>query len=747
MIELSVEGVERQPLKAFAEKAYLDYAMYVILDRALPHLGDGLKPVQRRIIYAMSDLGLAAGAKPKKSARTVGDVIGKFHPHGDSACYEAMVLMAQPFTYRYPIIDGQGNWGSPDDPKSFAAMRYTEARLAPYAELLLAELGQGTVDTQPNFDGTLSEPLVLPARLPNVLINGATGIAVGMATDIPPHNLCEVADACIRLLDDPGAGLAELCALIKAPDYPTEAHIITPPADLFRLYATGRGSVRLRARWAVEDGDIVVWALPHHVSPARVQAQIAAQMRDRKLPMVADLRDESDHASPVRIVIAPRSGRVDVEALMLHLYATTDLERAYRVNLNLIGLDGRPRVMDLYGLLQEWLEFRIGTVRRRLQHQLDMVLRRLHILDGLLIAYLNLDEVIAIIRHDDNPAAELSARFGLTAVQAEAILDRRLRHLAKLEEIKIRGEQDTLSAQRDDLQHTLGDEARLRRLVRDELQRDKDRFGDARRSPVVAGEAAQPLTEAALTPSEPVTAVLSRKGWIRAAKGHEVDAETLSYKAGDGFLCARPTRSQHHVVVFDSTGRGYTLAVNTLPSARGQGEPVTGRVNAPDGVGFPAMIAGSDDHRMVLASDYGYGFVATMAELLSRNKSGKAVLTLPAGAAMVAPCPVNDPDTDILAVVTGSGHLLLLPVAQLPRMARGKGAKLIGIPPRRVKSGEERVIAIAVLAPDHGLRLFSGGRQLTLKGKDLASYRAERGGRGLLLPRGLRRVDDMTPVS
>ena len=742
----SIEGVERQPLKAFAEKAYLDYAMYVILDRALPHLGDGLKPVQRRIVYAMSDLGLAAGAKPKKSARTVGDVIGKFHPHGDGACYEAMVLMAQPFTYRYPIIDGQGNWGSPDDPKSFAAMRYTEARLASYADVLLAELDQGTVDTQPNFDGTLTEPKMLPSRLPNVLINGATGIAVGMATDIPPHNLGEVADACIKLLDDPGAGLAEVCERIKAPDYPTEAQIITPPAELFRLYATGRGSVRLRARWSVDDGDIVIWALPHQVSPAKVQEQIAIQMRNKKLPMVADLRDESDHASPVRIVLTPRSGRVDVEALMSHLFATTDLERAYRVNLNLIGLDGRPRVMDLYNLLQDWLEFRIGTVRRRLQHRLEAILQRLHRLDGLLIAYLNIDEVIAIIRHHDDPGAELIARFGLSAVQAEAILNMRLRHLAQLEEIKLRGEQDALSAERDRLQQTLGDEAKLRRLVRDELAHDRDRYGDARRSPVVACAAAQPLAEAALNPSEPVTVVLSRKGWIRAARGHDVDAEALSYKAGDGLLCATPTRSRLHVVVFDSTGRGYTLAVGSLPSARGQGEPVTGRVSAPDGVGFPAMIAGSDRDRVVLASDYGYGFVAAMADLWSRNKSGKAVLTLPAGASLVAPCRVADPDADTLAVVTDGGYLLLLPVAQLPQMARGKGNKLIGIPPRRLKSGEERVLAIAALEPAQSLRLFSGGRQLTLKGKDLAGYRAERGGRGLLLPRGLRRVDGITPA-
>ncbi|MGD2082983.1 MAG: DNA topoisomerase IV subunit A, partial [Chromatiales bacterium] len=573
-LDLNFEGIERLPLRRFTEKAYLDYSMYVILDRALPHIGDGLKPVQRRIVYAMSELALSSTAKFKKSARTVGDVLGKYHPHGDSACYEAMVLMAQHFSYRYPLVDGQGNWGSPDDPKSFAAMRYTEARLTPYAQVLLQELGQGTVDWLPNFDGTLREPTVLPARLPNVLLNGSTGIAVGMATDIPPHNLREVASACIRLLEDPKADVEQLCEHVPAPDYPTEAEIVTPRRELIRIYQTGGGTVRLRARYQREQGDIVITALPYQVSGARVLEQIAAQMQARKLPMVEDLRDESDHESPTRLVVVPRSNRVDAERLMSHLFATTDLERTYRVNLNLIGLDGRPQVKNLRDLLTEWLQFRTETVTRRLKHRLGKVRDRLHLLEGLLIAFLNIDEVIRIIRTEDEPRPVLMRRFDLTEVQADYVLDTKLRQLARLEEVKIRAEQKELQKEQDWLEKTLGSRQRMRTLIRKELEEDTAKHGDGRRSPIVERAAAEALGQTDLAPSEPVTVVLSEKGWARAAKGHDIDPAGLSYRSGDGFLDAVHARSNQPVVFLDSTGRSYSLQAHSLPSARSQGEPL-----------------------------------------------------------------------------------------------------------------------------------------------------------------------------
>ncbi|MGB1109888.1 MAG: DNA topoisomerase IV subunit A [Gammaproteobacteria bacterium] len=741
--EINYEGVERQPLSQFTEKAYLDYSMYVILDRALPHVGDGLKPVQRRIVYAMSELSLGANAKPKKSARTVGDVIGKFHPHGDSACYEAMVLMAQPFSFRYPIIEGQGNWGSPDDPKSFAAMRYTEAKLARYSEVLLSELGQGTVDFTANFDGTLKEPVMLPARLPNLLLNGTTGIAVGMATDVPPHNAREVAAACIRLLEDPGAGVDALCEHIQGPDYPTDAEIITPRADLVQMYATGGGAVRMRARWEREDGDIVITALPHQVSPAKVLEQIAGQMQAKKLPMVEDLRDESDHECPIRLVIVPRSNRVNADLLMSHLCATTDLEKSYRVNFNVIGLDGRPRVMDLWSLLNEWLQFRTETVRRRLQFRLDKVLQRLHILEGLLAAYLNIDEVIHIIRNYDDPKAELMARFGLSDIQADAILDMKLRHLAKLEEIKIRGEQDELNAEREGLERTLGSHELLRNLIRDEIQEAAETYGDDRRSPVMERPAAQALAEDSLVPSEPVTVVLSAKGWIRAAKGHDIDATSLSYKSGDEFLDSAQSRTNRSVCVFDSTGRAYGVPVRGLPSARGQGEPLTGRLSPADGSTFSAVIGGEPDTRFVLASSFGYGFVVKFDDLMSRNKAGKAAVNLPPGATLMPPSKAIDPQTDRIAVATTNGNLLVFSMSELPEMARGKGNKMIGIPPAKLKSGEEWVSAVAVLPEGGSLVLLSGKRHMTLKPSDLEAFVAERGRRGALLPRGYRRVDGM----
>lgn len=741
ILDLSLDGVERRSLADFTEQAYLNYSMYVIMDRALPHIGDGLKPVQRRIIYAMSELGLNADSKHKKSARTVGDVLGKFHPHGDSACYEAMVLMAQPFSYRYTLVDGQGNWGAPDDPKSFAAMRYTEARLSRYSEVLLSELGQGTVDWVPNFDGTLDEPATLPARLPNLLLNGTTGIAVGMATDVPPHNLREVAAACVRLLDDPKTTVEQLCEHVQGPDYPTEAEIITPRADLQKIYETGRGSVRMRAVYRIEDGDIVVTALPHQVSGSKVLEQVAGQMQAKKLPMVADLRDESDHENPCRIVIIPRSNRVDADELMQHLFATTELESSYRVNANVIGLDGRPQVKNLQVLLSEWLIYRIGTVRRRLQFRLDKVEKRLHLLEGLLIAFLNLDEVIHIIRTEDQPKPVLMARFELTETQADYILDTRLRQLARLEEMKIRGEQDELAKEREKLLTLLGSEAKLKKLVRKELIADAETYGDDRRSPIVARAEARALSENELMPSEPVTVVISEKGWARCGKGHDIDATGLSYKAGDGFRAAAAGRSNQYAVFIDSTGRSYSLPAHSLPSARGQGEPLTGRLTPPPGSSFECVLLPEDDALYVIASDAGYGFVVKGEDLQAKNKAGKALLSLPAGAQVVVPRPLKNRDQDWLAAVTTEGRLLVFPVRDLPQLGKGKGNKIIGIPGDRVASREEYLTDLAVLPEGATLVLQAGKRTLSLKPDDLEHYKGERGRRGNKLPRGFQRVD------
>ena len=740
-LDLSLDGVERRSLADFTEQAYLNYSMYVIMDRALPHIGDGLKPVQRRIVYAMSELGLDADAKHKKSARTVGDVLGKFHPHGDSACYEAMVLMAQPFSYRYTLVDGQGNWGAPDDPKSFAAMRYTEARLSRYSEVLLSELGQGTVDWVPNFDGTLDEPATLPARLPNILLNGTTGIAVGMATDVPPHNLREVAAACIRLLDQPDATVEQLCEHVLGPDYPTEAEIITPRADLLKIYETGRGSVRMRAVYRIEDGDIVVTALPHQVSGSKVLEQIAGQMQAKKLPMVADLRDESDHEHPCRIVIIPRSNRVDADELMQHLFATTELESSYRVNTNVIGLDGKPQVKNLRQMLREWLEYRVGTVRRRLQFRLDKVEHRLHLLEGRLIAFLNLDEVIHIIRTEDQPKPVLMARFGLTDVQAEYILETRLRQLARLEEMQIRGEQEALAKERAKLQALLGSEAKLKRLVRDEIIKDAETYGDDRRSPIVARAEARALSETELLPTEPVTVVVSEKGWVRCAKGHDIDATGLSYKAGDGFKVAAPGRSNQYAVFIDSTGRSYSLPAHSLPSARGQGEPLTGRLQPPPGATFECVLLPDDSALYVIASDAGYGFVVKGEDLQAKNKAGKTLLSLPNGALVVPPKPLANREEDWLAAVTTEGRLLLFPVRDLPQLGKGKGNKIIGIPGERVASREEYLTDLAVLPAGATLVLQAGKRTLSLKADDLEHYKGERGRRGNKLPRGFQRVD------
>jgi topoisomerase-4 subunit A len=737
----TLHGFEQIPLREYAERAYLDYSMYVVLDRALPFLGDGLKPVQRRIIYAMSELGLGAGAKPKKSARTVGDVIGKFHPHGDSACYEALVLMAQPFSYRYPLIEGQGNFGSSDDPKSFAAMRYTESKLTPIAEVLLGELGQGTVDWVPNFDGTLQEPSWLPARLPHLLLNGTMGIAVGMSTDIPPHNLNEVVSAAVRLLDDPDATVRDLCEHVRGPDYPTGAEIITPAADLLNIYETGGGSVRARATWTRENLNIVITNLPYQVSPSKIMEQVAQQMRAKKLPWLEDLRDESDHENPVRLVLVPRSNRVDFEGLMGHLFATTDLEKSFRVNFNIIGLDGRPQVKNLKAFLTEWLEFRNNTVARRLRHRLDRVERRLHMLEGLLVAFLNLDEVIRIIRTEDEPKAVLMARFGLDDDQAEYILETKLKQLARLEEMKIRGEQDELAKERDKIQSILESKAKLKKQVKDELLADARKFGDARRSPLVQREAAQAISETELVPSEPVTVVLSKKGWIRSAKGHDVEAAALSYRDGDGLLQAVRGRSTQQVAFLDSTGRSYSTLAHTLPSARGNGDPLSGRFSPPAGASFVGLAVAEDEARFVLASSWGYGFVTKFENFTGRNKAGKALINADDAADILAPVPVTDAKTDWIVSITSAGHLLAFPISELPELDKGKGNKLIQIPPAKLKSGEEKVIALASVRNGGELTVYSGKQKLVLSWRDLQAYEGTRASRGNLLPRGFTKVD------
>ncbi|MBT8075994.1 MAG: DNA topoisomerase IV subunit A [Gammaproteobacteria bacterium] len=731
---------EQIPLRKYAEKAYLDYSMYVVLDRALPHIGDGLKPVQRRIIYAMSELGLSAASKHKKSARTVGDVLGKFHPHGDSACYEAMVLMAQPFSYRYPLIDGQGNFGSPDDPKSFAAMRYTESRMSPYAKTLLAEVSMGTVDWAPNFDGTLKEPTLLPARLPNILLNGSTGIAVGMATDIPPHNLREVVSACVRLLDQPKATVTELCEHIPAPDFPTDAEIITPQEDLLKMYETGHGSVKMRAIWERENGDIVITALPHQASPAKILEQIAAQMRAKKLPMVEDLRDESDHENPTRLVIVPRSNRVDIQQLLNHLFATTDLERNYRINLNIIGNNGKPQVLNLRKLLKQWLAYRIDTVTRRLEFRLDQVVDRLHILEGLLIAFLNIDEVIHIIRTEDKPKPVLMSHFEITGTQAEAILELKLRNLARLEEIKIRGEQAELEEEREKLETLLGSKQRLKTLVKNELLADAEKYGDDRRSQLNEREAAQALKEEDLVPSEPCTIVLSKSGWVRAAKGHDIDPTTLNYKAGDEFQHAARGRSNQQAVFLDSAGRAYSLPAHTLPSARSLGEPLTSRFSPAEGGHFMYAIAGDAQQKLVLASSWGYGFVTDTVNLHSKMKAGKAMITLPGDSNPVAPVIITSDDADTIVCVTSDGYLLAFPLSELPALSKGKGNKLINIPPKRLKAGEEHMIGMVVVSLKEEVLVWAGQRYLRIGKKDLEHFRSDRAKRGRKLPRGFQRV-------
>lgn len=744
MSELSnFESNETLSLKDYTEKAYLNYSMYVILDRALPHIGDGLKPVQRRIVYAMSELGLKSTAKYKKSARTVGDVLGKFHPHGDSACYEAMVLMAQPFSYRYPLVDGQGNWGAPDDPKSFAAMRYTESRLSKYADVLLKEVSQGTVDWVPNFDGTLQEPSVLPSRLPNLLLNGTTGIAVGMATDIPPHNLREVGGACIHLLNNPNADLDELLNYVQGPDFPTGGEIITPKADIVKLYETGKGQIKARARFILEEGEIVVNELPHQVSGSKVLEQIAAQMQAKKLPMVVDLRDESDHENPTRLVIVPKSNRVDVDSVMTHLFATTDLEKSYRVNMNVIGLDGLPQVKPLKNFLSEWLRFRIDVVRRRLQFRLDKVLNRLHILEGLLIAYLNIDEVIEIIRTEEKPKVELMARFGLSDMQAESILELKLRHLAKLEEMRIKGEQNELEKERKQLEGLLSSDRKLKKLISDEIQEAIDAFGDERRTPIVARKEAQAFSEEDLLSNDPITVVISKQGWIRAAKGHDIDVQGLSYKSGDEFLISTKGRSNQTLVLLASNGRTYSIKAHTLPSARGQGEPITGRISLEKDATIVSAVLDNEDAHYLIASDAGYGFVAQLKDLYAKNKAGKATLSLPNSAQVMTPVPVQDLEQGRVVAVTNEGRMLAFDIASLPKMAKGKGNKMISIPTARAADREELMVAMACIQPNDLLTAYAGKRFMSFVQKDLEEYVGERGRRGLKLPRGFQRIDSL----
>ena len=736
MTNINYEGIEQMPLRTFTERAYLNYSMYVIMDRALPFIGDGLKPVQRRIVYAMSELGLNATAKYKKSARTVGDVLGKFHPHGDSACYEAMVLMAQPFSYRYPLVDGQGNWGAPDDPKSFAAMRYTESRLSKISEILLSELGQGTVDYQPNFDGTLAEPQYLPARLPHILLNGTTGIAVGMATDIPPHNINEIADAAVMLLDNPKAGLDDVLEIVQGPDFPTEAEIISPKSEIRKIYEQGRGSIKMRATWKKEDGEIIISALPHQSSPSKVIAQIAEQMTAKKLPMLEDIRDEADHENPIRIVLVPRSNRVDTDALMAHLFATTDLEKSYRVNMNMIGLDHKPAVKGLLEILNEWLAFRRTTVTRRLQYRLDKVLSRLHILEGLMIAFLNIDEVIEIIRHEDDPKAELMARFNLSDEQADAILNLRLRHLAKLEENQLKAEQDELEKERLNLEAILGSERRLNTLIKKEIQEDAKKYASPRMSQLVEREEAKMISESDMTPAEPVTVILSEMGWVRCAKGHDIDPKSLSYKAGDNYRAHACGKSNQAVVFIDSTGRSYALDPLSLPSARSQGEPLTGKLNLPAGATIEYVVMASEQQELLMASDAGYGFICKFEDLIARNKAGKALISLPENAKVMEPKTLANA-TALVVAMTSAGRMLIFPVKDLPALSKGKGNKIVTIPAENAKERGELLVKLLLISDQASLEFHSGKRKIVLKPEDLQKFRAERGRKGSTLPRGL----------
>ncbi len=735
MTNLAHQATENRSVAEFTEQAYLNYAMYVIMDRALPHISDGLKPVQRRIVYAMSELGLKHSGKPKKSARTVGDVLGKYHPHGDSACYEAMVLMAQPFSYRYPFIEGQGNWGSPDDPKSFAAMRYTEAKLSQYSEVLLSELGQGTCDWQDNFDGSMKEPVTLPARIPNILLNGTTGIAVGMATDIPPHNLREVVKGTIALIRNPNLSDEKVAEYIPAPDLPTKAEIITPPEELLKIQSTGRGSYRMRSVYRIEKNEIVITDLPYQVSGSKVISQIADQMQAKKLPLVSDVRDESDHQNPTRLVIVLRSNRIDAEAVMSHLFATTDLESSYRVNMNMIGADGRPQVKSIRRILLEWIEIRKETVTRRLQYHLNKIEKRLHILGGLIIAYLNIDEVIRIIREEEQPKAELMSRFNIDDIQAEAILELKLRHLARLEEMEMRREQEELEAKAALIREQLANPESLKTLIINELKDDAKKYGDDRRSPIVHRAEATAMSEQDFMPADPVTVVLSEAGWIRSAKGHEVDAENLNFRAGDQYLSHAQGKSNQRVYVLDESGRSYALAINSLPSARGLGEPLSSKLSPASGIGFKQVFIADDEAEVIALSSKGYGFKTQAKQLDTNAKAGKAFLTLPEKAT-VMPLTSVDQATH-LALLTSTGRLLILELSELPVLNKGKGNKLIQL------EEKDQIVFMTRLTLDEILQVVAGQQQLKLKGDDLQKYIGKRASKGQLLPRGYQKANKL----
>lgn len=732
MTSLAHHATENRSVAEFTEQAYLNYAMYVIMDRALPHISDGLKPVQRRIVYAMSELGLKSTGKPKKSARTVGDVLGKYHPHGDSACYEAMVLMAQPFSYRYPLVEGQGNWGSPDDPKSFAAMRYTEAKLSAYSELLLSELGQGTVDWQDNFDGSLKEPINLPARVPNILLNGTTGIAVGMATDIPPHNLREVVKGTIALIRNPELSEQKLAEFIPGPDLPTKAEIITSKDELLKIQSTGRGSYRVRAVYSVDKNEIIITELPYQVSGSKVITQIADQMQAKKLPLVSDVRDESDHRNPTRLVIVLRSNRVDAAAVMSHLFATTDLESSYRVNLNMIGADGRPQVKSIRRILLEWIDIRKATVTRRLQYHLNKIEKRLHILAGLLIAYLDIDTVIKIIREEDQPKPVLMQHFNIDEIQAEAILELKLRHLAKLEEMEIRREQDELAARAAIIREQLENPESLKTLIINELKEDAKKFGDDRRAPIVEREEAVQIKEHDLIPAETVTVVLSEAGWIRAAKG-EVDAENLNYRAGDQYQSHAVGKTNQRVYVLDETGRSYALAINALPSARGLGEPLSSKLSPANGVSFIQVLIGDDDSELLAVSSAGYGFKTQAKHLDTSAKAGKAFLSLPEKATAL-PLLSLQASTHV-AILSSAGRLLVIDLSELPTLNKGKGNKLIQL------EDKEQILSMTLLNLNEIIQVDAGQQHLKIKGDDLQKYIGKRASKGQLLPRGYQKAN------
>ncbi len=739
---------ETLAFEEFAEQAYLNYSMYVILDRALPHIGDGLKPVQRRILYAMNGLGLSSSSKYKKSARTVGDVLGKFHPHGDSACYEAMVLLAQPFSCRYPLLDGQGNWGAPDDPKSFAAMRYTEVRLSKYANLLLSEIDLGATPWVQNFDGTLKEPALLPARLPNLILNGTSGIAVGMATDIPPHNLNEVAEALIYILDNPSAGSEDIIKLINGPDYPTEAEIITPSAEIAKIYLTGNGIIKMRAVFHREKGSIVVTALPYHASGERIIEQIASQMQAKKLPMVSDVRDESDHEDPTRLVIIPRSRKVDVEALMNHLFATTDLEKSFRVNMNMIGVDGKPKVKNLLEILSEWLDFRIEIVKKRLEYRLKKLINRIHILDGLLTAFLNIDEIIEIIRQSDNAKDELIRKFDLSEIQAEAILEIKLRQLAKLEEIKIKAEKNELDKERASIEKILSSDRLIKNLIKREIRSDARKYGDKRRSPIRERKDAEAFSKEEIIQIEPVTIILSKNGWVRSAKGYDIDPARIKFKPGDSFLSYVRTMNNKNIVFIDSTGRFYSIYAYDLPSARGMGEPLTTKLSIKAGASVIAMLAGEEEDFFLFFSDMGFGFITKFANLITKNKAGKTGLVLPETAKIMKPELIKKPESDLIAVVTTAGRFIIFPVKEMPVLEKGKGNKIIGIPRDQLKyEGSERVKLLKIIPENSNIVVHSGKHFLKLTPQNQEYYRSKRGYRGRKLPRGYQIVRAIEVVS